>query len=86
MASSKIQDRILDLHSGFRSFGYALVADPIEGEEELFISTYEAALEKLAADLGYFNRRDGHRNKSAPALANLHRLMPAPAWGVELAA
>jgi predicted deacylase len=79
-------EQILDLHSGFRSFGYALVAEQIEGEEELYVQTYRAVLSGLADSLSVINRQYRTRGKSKAALAILHTRRPEPAWGVEVSA
>ncbi len=78
-------EAILDLHSAFRSFGYFMTADPVDGQEALFTATMRETLAKVESTLAYINRRDGTRNKSNRALTNLHRALPNPAWGVEVA-
>lgn len=79
-----LENEILDLHSGFTAYGYVLAADPVEGEEALFISTYRNVLEGLSASMTVINRQYRTRGKSKAALDILHTRRPEPAWGVEV--
>jgi hypothetical protein len=81
-----MESEILDLHGGFRAYGYVLVAEPVEGEEALFVSTYRNVLQGLSDSITVINRQYRTRGKSKTALGILHTRRPEPAWGVELAA
>lgn len=80
-----IEDQILDLHAGFRTYGYILVGEPIEGEEALFVANYRNVLEGLSAAISVINRQYKTRGKSRAALGILHTRRPEPSWGVEVA-
>jgi hypothetical protein len=80
------ENQILDLHDGFRAYGYVLVAEPVEGEEAIFVATYRNVLEGLSDSIAVINRQYRTRGKSKVALGILHTRRPEPAWGVEVAA
>jgi hypothetical protein len=79
------QELALDnLRYKFEAYGYAVVSDPIEGMEELFLDELRNAASKIDATVVWLRSRFGYRGKSMRLLADLHRALPSPAFGVEL--
>jgi hypothetical protein len=78
--------RLFSLYGAYKSYGYVVTADPIPGEEETFMRTLREGLLEIAHHMTANARSYGTRGKSKKALANLHRTLPEPVWGVEVAA
>lgn len=72
------------LQGAFHSLGYVVMADPIQGEEELFVATLQEGLDRIEATMQSNARRFGFRGRSKRALAALHHDLPEPVWGVEV--
>lgn len=72
------------LTGAFRSFGYVVMADPIEGEEDKFAAHLKEGLDRIEETMRVHARRHGFRGRSKRALAALHRSLPSPVWGVEV--
>jgi hypothetical protein len=77
-------ERVLDLHSAFRSYGYVMTAEPIPGQEDLFCAAMREGLARIEARMKANARAYGFRGRSEGALAALHARLPEPAWGVEV--
>jgi hypothetical protein len=74
--------RIEQLEDALRAYGYAVEMKPIAGQEEAFAEALAGGWAKVEATFESNAARHGTRGKSARAMANLHRDLPCPVWGV----
>lgn len=63
--------------------GYAVVIDPIEGQEDLYIASLREALDKILGAAAFLSKQYGYRGLSKNMLAALATQMPSPVWGIE---
>jgi hypothetical protein len=77
--------RLQSLWEAYRLYGYVVTADPIPGQEETFLATLRDGLVLINQHMIANARSWGTRGRSKAALANLHRTLPEPVWGVEIA-
>lgn len=79
-----LERRIERLTDALHSFGYAVMAEPIEGQEEVFAAHLKEALTKVEERSRYLRRAYALRGKSKNLFSRLHASLPSPAWGVEV--
>lgn len=77
--------QIDQLTTAIEAHGYFVMMEPIAGEESLFVDALRESFAKIEAVLAVNAKRYRMRGLSNRALAALHRDLPNPAWGVEVA-
>lgn len=79
------QRTIDQLTAAFEAHGYFVAAEPIEGQEEMFAQSLREGFAKVEAAMAFYARRFKVRGLSKRALAILHKDLPEPVWGIEVA-
>lgn len=76
--------KIEQLEAAFEAHGYSVIAEAIEGQEELFANDLAQGFAKVETVLKNNAAQYGFRGLSKRALQALHKDLPNPAWGVEI--
>jgi hypothetical protein len=76
------EDRFLDICEWFDRHGYIVTGEPIEGYEQVFLDTLEAAVIKTDDNLRFVNSRYNTRGASKRAIELLVRSTPHLAQGL----
>lgn len=77
--------RIAQLETAFEAHGYFVSGEAIPGQETAWLETLRAGFAKVERVMAYNARQYGMRGRSKRALDALHRELPQPAFGVEVA-
>lgn len=76
--------KIEQLTYAFEAYGYIVVAEPIEGQEEQFADHLASGLSRIEEFVKINAKQHGFRGLSKRALQSLHLAIPEPVWGVEV--
>ncbi len=78
------ENRFFAFSDGLKAFGYWIAAEPIEGQEEVFLADLKAALSKVEETAVWVRKRYGYRGMSNNVLVELHRILANPSFNVEV--
>lgn len=77
-----VVSNLLCIEEALQSYGYSVIASPIEGEESLFVEKLEESLYEVVSTFKRISKQYEYRGKSKVALKTLHDILPNPGFGI----
>lgn len=75
--------KIENVVAGLRNYGYRVLCRPVAGSEQDYYEALSACLRRADRAMEYVHKHYRCRGLSKRAIAELHRALPEPGWGVK---